>query len=146
MGNAGGPPAEAIECSPNEGIAGIGPSCLFDADPEDLGVPDDSDYLAVFSTELAVPVVAGEPYAHSFRYQGDAHTRELWGATAHEATGFSCGVATELLVSVEIAGDGVYCVDFVATQDHSYWFEVLRGGGEGSIGTDFSYCPMTTCP
>lgn len=115
-------------------------------DAEDLGLPDDPEVVDVFSRELREPVTAGQPYALSFKVRGPGHTFELWGATAHSTAEFYCGVATELLVSREIPGEGSYCVDFVATQDHEYWLEVIRGGGEGGLRTDINYCANTTCP
>jgi hypothetical protein len=132
---------------PDAGIASIGPECLFFMSPADLGIPDDPTFIDVFSSELNVPVMAGQPYAKSFRVRGGSHTFELWGAGPHSPDDFTCGVASELLVSVEIPGDGTYCVDFVATQNHDYWLEVIRGrGGEGSLRTQINYCPNTMCP
>jgi hypothetical protein len=131
-----------------------GPSCLFDNQPEDLGIPDDPKYLSVTSVELEEPVVAGQPYAFSFeatQVQGTfgGYTFELWGATAHTFGG-PCGVATELLGSIDVPAEGVYCLDFVATQDHDYWLKVLRAGsragGDGSLQSSLNYCPMATCP
>lgn len=155
-GNAGAP-AQAEHCSPNEGIAlPLGPSCLFDTEPEDLGITDDPRYLDVSSVELEVPMVAGQPYAFSFEAQQvrgtfGGYVFEIWGATEHTFDdGSRCGVATELVGSIEVPTEGVYCMDLVATQDHQYWLKVLRAGsyfgGDGSLQSDLNYCPMATCP
>jgi hypothetical protein len=129
---------------------------LFDTEPEDLGIEDDPKYLSVSSVQLEEPVVAGQAYAFSFearqvRGTFGGYTLELWGATPHTFDGGSrCGVATELLGTVEVPAEGVYCIDLVATGNHDYLLEVIRAGsragGDGGLLADLNYCPMAACP